>query len=267
MRTLFTLVFIGVAAGAVYLWLASHQHEGQSLPSIEAPSAVPSESPAVHYPMPIETDQFQSTGKEGKLQPLPGLDQSDLTITDSLRELFGKERVDSLFNLQNTVRRIVVTVDNAAKHKQVSEEFLPLVPLETEFHATGEGDNQAISPTNFQRYAPFAELARVLNVSKLVSAYRHFYPLFQSAYRDLGTKGYFNDRLIEVIDNLLATPEVTGPIKLLRLTPHSKYKFANDQLEGLSSGQKVLIRMGAENAQVIKSKLRELRERLVKPVE
>ena len=37
--------------------------------------------------------------------------------------------------------------------------------------------------------------------------YKQYYPLFQQAYVDLGyPEGYFNDRLVEVIDHLLATP-------------------------------------------------------------
>ena len=38
--------------------------------------------------------------------------------------------------------------------------------------------------------------------------YERLYPLFQQAYEDLGYPGkYFNDRLVEVIDHLLQTPE------------------------------------------------------------
>jgi len=37
--------------------------------------------------------------------------------------------------------------------------------------------------------------------------------LFQQSYEDLGYPGqYFNDRLVEVIDDMLKTPDVQGPI-------------------------------------------------------
>jgi hypothetical protein len=40
------------------------------------------------------------------------------------------------------------------------------------------------------------------------------------------------------------------------------YEFADPELEALSAGQKVLIRIGPENAALIKAKLRDLRREL-----
>jgi len=73
--------------------------------------------------------------------------------------------------------------------------------------------------------------------------------------------GYFNDRLIAVIDHLIATPEVAEPIRLK--VPHVLYVFADPRLEERSCGQKALIRMGPENAARLKVKLRSLRAHLV----
>jgi hypothetical protein len=82
--------------------------------------------------------------------------------------------------------------------------------------------------------------------------------LFQQAYRELGyPKGYFNDRVVEVIDSLLATPEIQEPVKLDR--PKVYYQFNDAGLEALPAGQKILIRIGAENAAKVKAKLREVR--------
>src|SRR5690348_12735538 len=98
---------------------------------------------------------------------------------------------------------------------------------------------------------------------KLVQTYVHYYPLFQKAYVDLGyPNGYFNDRLVEVIDNLLATPEVKGPLKLT--VPHVLYEYADAELQSRSAGQKLLLRMGPENAAKVKAKLREIREKVAK---
>jgi len=69
--------------------------------------------------------------------------------------------------------------------------------------------------------------------------------------------GYFNDRLVQVIDVLLATPEPTAPIELVR--PNVMYTFADPNLEARPAGQKLLMRMGPENAAAIKAKLTELR--------
>jgi len=119
-----------------------------------------------------------------------------------------------------------------------------------------------LDPSNYGRYKPLVQLIRSTDTKSLISTYSRYYPLFQEAYESLGhPPEYFNDRLIEVIDHLLATPELEGPIALAQ--PNVLYEFADPKLESSSAGQKVLIRMGAENAKVVKEKLRELRGELV----
>jgi hypothetical protein len=95
-------------------------------------------------------------------------------------------------------------------------------------------------------------------MQRFAAVYLRFYPLFQKAYQDLGyPTGYFNDRLVTVIDMLLATPQITGPIELVR--PNVMYVFTDRKVEALPAGQKLLIRMGADNATAVKAKLMELR--------
>ena len=75
--------------------------------------------------------------------------------------------------------------------------------------------------------------------------------------------GYFNDRLVAVIDHLLDTPEVKGPIKLV--VPHVLYEFADPALQERSAGQRAMLRIGPENAARLKAKMREVRAALVSP--
>ena len=87
----------------------------------------------------------------------------------------------------------------------------------------------------------------------------HYYPLFQQAYRELGyPDGYFNGiRLIVVIDHLLETPDVIEPVALTQ--PNVMYEYADPELESRSAGQKIMMRMGSENAARVRAKLREIR--------
>jgi hypothetical protein len=66
---------------------------------------------------------------------------------------------------------------------------------------------------------------------------------------------------VEVIDHLLTTPEPTDPIRLLR--PHVLYEFADPDLAALSSGQKLLIRMGPDHMATIKQILSGLRALII----
>lgn len=117
----------------------------------------------------------------------------------------------------------------------------------------------AAAQGNAARYAAYVKLVRAVDAAKLVSVYVGFYPLFQQAYEELGyPKAYFNDRLVEATDDLLAAPELAGPIKLAQ--PGVLFEFADPDLEARSAGQKIMIRMGRDNAVQVKAKLREIRQ-------
>jgi hypothetical protein len=101
-------------------------------------------------------------------------------------------------------------------------------------------------------------------MAQLATLYFRYYPLFQQAYRDLGNPdGYFNDRLVEVIDHLLATPDVPEPIRLVR--PKVMYEYADPKLQALSSGQKLLIRLDSAQRRTALAQLRALRAAVARP--
>ncbi len=158
---------------------------------------------------------------------------------------------------ENVVRHIVVTVDNLARQK-VSVEKRPVAAAAGTFAAQGDELHATLDPQNYARYQPMVLVISKLDTRQLVAVYTRFYPLFQQAYQDLGyPNGYFNDRLVQVIDSMLAAPAPAGPINLVR--PNVMYTFADPALESRPAGQKLLIRMGPDNAAAIKAKLTELR--------
>jgi hypothetical protein len=131
-----------------------------------------------------------------------------------------------------------------------------------QFMVLGTGDQLTINPENYARYRPFMDVVKSVDTQKLVQLYFHFYPLFQSAFDDLGYQNaYFNDHAIAQIDHLLATPDVTGPVGLVQ--PNVMYRYADPALEALSPGQKTLIRMGPANEALIKARLRDLKAQLL----
>jgi hypothetical protein len=52
-------------------------------------------------------------------------------------------------------------------------------------------------------------------------------------------------------------PDVPGPIYLTK--PEAVYIFEDPDLEAMTAGQKVLVRMGSVNAEVVKEKLTEIK--------
>jgi Protein of unknown function (DUF3014) len=136
--------------------------------------------------------------------------------------------------------------------------LMPVKPVAGRLAIAGKGESLTLSPENAARYEPYVRLAESVPTGPLVATYVQFYPLFQQQYEELGYPDkYFNDRLVEVIDHLLAAPEVQEPVALTQ--PKVLYEFADPKLQELSAGQKILVRMGGANAARVKAKLHEIR--------
>ena len=192
--------------------------------------------------------------------PLPPLDQSDPDAQGGLTELFGQAAIAQFLVPERIVRNIVVTIDNAPR-QQMALNQRPIKPTAGDFVTAGPEEAIVLAPENYGRYAPFIAVVRAMDAKTLVALYRGLQPLFQQAYEELGhPNGVFNTRLIEVIDHLLTTPEAPAEIRLVQ--PSVLYRYADERLEKLSAGQKLLLRMGPENAAVIKGKLRDIRAEL-----
>jgi DUF3014 family protein len=159
------------------------------------------------------------------------------------------------------VRRIVATVDNLPR-RTAPTRVMPLNPVPGAFAADGDNAEGALAETNYARYAPYVRVIEAIDAPSLINAYVRTYPLFQRAYEQLGYPGkYFNDRLIEAIDDLLAAPDLDTPPKLIR--PKVLYEFADPDLETRSAGQKIMLRMGAANAALVKAKLFQIRREIL----
>ena len=118
------------------------------------------------------------------------------------------------------MRHLVVTIDNLPRQK-VPAAKRPTVSSGGPFLAQGDELHATLDPKNYARYEPMVNAVRKLDMQRVADVYLRFYPLFQSAYQDLGyPNGYFNDRLVAVIDSLLAAPEPSGPIELTAAERH-----------------------------------------------
>src|SRR5216684_1479507 len=228
---------IVVAAGTWYYLQSRH-------------AALPPAEPPIQHPLPASLDSASKA-------PLPPLADSDAALSDALGQVVGAATVKDYLLPESIIRHLVVTIDNLPRQK-VAVAKRPTSALTGSFVANGDELHATLDAQNFARYQPMVAVIGKLDMQQLAAVYIRFYPLFQQAYQDLGyPNGYFNDRLVQVIDSLLATPQPTGPIALVR--PNVMYVFADPALESRPAGQKLLIRMGPDNAAVITAKLDELR--------
>ena len=277
------VLFIGV--GAIYLSL--NKGEDADEKPITEEVIIPDDlriqdRPEIRYPVPEQpkdeeeevvvmmddTEEPEEAESEPQPQPEPvaetepeqTITEKPETLPEALEKFLGN-KLEELFITTGLVRNFVVTVDNMTGRK-LPQRFSFTKRPEGKFAVIKEpNEDKFLDPINYQRYASVIKLFATVDLQQLVSVYVRYYHLFQSAYEELGYPGrYFNDRLVEVIDHLLATPKVTGRIALLQ--PKVYYQFANPDLEALSAGQKILIRIGPANADVVKLRLTELRQLL-----
>ena len=173
----------------------------------------------------------------------------DASVRQALTGLLGREAVLALLQTDGFAERVVATVD-ALPRGHAAPRLWPVHPAEGRFTV----DGGRIAAANEQRYAPFVRMVERLDPAAAAGLYRRLQPQLQAAYENLGYPGRrFDDRLLEVVDHLLATPqpdsppavtltEVKGPIAPER--PWVRYEYADPALESRSAGQRILLRLG-----------------------
>jgi hypothetical protein len=272
-------VFIILLGGALFagaFYLAKHWRRPAPIapasvtkPAAESASPAPfdagSRKPAVAHPVPANA---------GAHHALPSLDQSDAYVGGMLRELVGRKAVASFLNLDGFARRFVATVNNLASDGAPTERW-PVHETAGRFQTTDGRDGQlVISPRNAARYTPFVTFVEAIDSRKAVAAYVAMYPLLQRAYEDLGEPTpYFNDRVVAVLDDLLATPDIAEPVRVKHIEADGAapspigarlYVYDDPSLEHRTAGQKILMRVGQDNGKRLKAKLVELRALLLR---
>jgi len=154
------------------------------------------------------------------------------------------------------ISRGVAMIDSLTS-RQVPREINPVKPADDVFIVETLGDRVVMSAENFARYDGYVALIQNVDTAALMKVYRRYYPLFQQAWEQNGGEGTFKKRMVEVIDHLLDTPDVPGPVYLAK--PEAVYLFEEPGLEAMTAGQKILVRMGSVNASIVKEKLREIK--------
>jgi hypothetical protein len=250
-----------LAAAAAFWWLGRDSAPRPPAPVAEAPPppAPPASTPpAIRHPV-------EALAAASAPAAVPA------TLSASLTALLGRKAVLGFLQTDDFPRRVAATVDNLAR-PHAAPAVWPVNPVPGRFTVRGKGDAMVVDPDNAARYTPLVLMVESVDASQAVALYVAHYAEFQKAYEELGYPGrYFNDRLVEVIDQLLATPtaaaapevvltEIKGPVAPAR--PWVRYEFADPKLESLTAGQKMLLRTGPVNERRLKAKLAEFRKAL-----
>jgi hypothetical protein len=228
-------VVVVIGAGVALYYNRTHnQPETAPVAQTEAPPAV---APPVQHPIEEVADE----------KPLPALAESDAQVQDSLVGALGR-------SIEQVLVRRTSSVTSSSRSTTCAQEDGGAV-------VAGEADRRRAGGSTGRRADTQSRQCRALRAVHQhreecrrragrvhVSAFLSAVP---AGVRRPGLPdGYFNDRLVEVIDHLLATPDIAGPIKLTQ--PSVYYQFADPSIEERSAGQKAMIRLGSKNAAIVK---------------
>lgn len=256
-----SVLFIAVLAIAVLVAIALWIVPKVATPP--GPATEPPQSEAPQAPGPAQVDAVPLPKIRHPLPALPfdpdlpALGQSDPSFRDMLLATLSGSDLAGWLVPQDLIRHIVATVDNLPRSTALAR-VSPLKPVPGTFVTSGSGNEIVIAAENARRYEPLVRTLEAVDAERVVALYFRWYPRFQEAYRELGyPDGHFNDRLVEAIDSVLAAPEPKGALAVVQ--PKVLWRFSDPALEALPSGQKVMLRIGPENAARVKARLLALR--------
>lgn len=251
--------------GGLYWWQRTPRSVAPPpVPVAQAPAEVPAAAPpepAIRHP--IEESALAASAAGA---PPPASPQA--LWRAGLGELVGQKALLRFVHVDDFAQRFVATVDNLAR-AHAAPRLWPVAPVGGRFSVIGDGEQRVVAADNAARYAPLVDFIASVDARRAAALYVRMYPQLQAAYEELGfPRRYFNDRVVAVIDHLLQTPEPADPLRIhltevkgdvLSATPWLRYEFADPALQSLSSGQKILLRVGSAHRKVLKAKLAELR--------
>ncbi|MEE4302844.1 MAG: DUF3014 domain-containing protein [Wenzhouxiangella sp.] len=273
------LVVLALVGG---LWWMEQRQQAELTPDpdVDLPAEAPDPEP--RYPLPKPEQHPAPTIEEPDANddmdqpeepvepepepqpPLPDLADSDASAIDTLSGMLGGGFVEAWIKPEFVISRTVAVVNNLDGPAPALKSW-PVRPLDSEplTEERADGNTLVWTPANAERYAVMVTTLTSVSPEQAAARYGRYYPLFQQAWEELGENDpYFNDRLIDVIDHLLATPDVDLPFEVIPF--EGRLHFADESLQGESWGRKLLMRMGAEQAGRIKEWLRNFRNAILR---
>ncbi|MCL1124607.1 DUF3014 domain-containing protein [Shewanella surugensis] len=267
---IFIIIVILLAGGAYYYF---SQQDGKIENSAETdiiqPVSTPDEPLDTVAKVPetsttiLNSDTTAETTPHTPIQPeiLPPLNTSDQFAYQKALDIADGMTIQPILNDKNIIRQFVVFVDNLSEG-ELARNASPIKGPKEKFTVADVSNKTYIDPDSYHRYDIYADFLSGLNEQQLLSTYKQMSPLFSEALAELGYKDTsFDERMLKAIDLMMATPVINDPIEVNGISVN--YKFVDPKLEVLAGPQKLLIRMGADNARKVKAALRRLKTQLI----
>ena len=251
------LVLLLVIAGGVVLLTGIWPPEEEPAPTVTAPPPAPPpapvitelEEPAVEPlpppPAPVE-------------EPLPRLEESDDAVRDAVGDIPLGTAGQQYLVPGNIIERSASLIYLMAQG-DVPYKLLPVSRPKAAFPISDDGTQVVTNPAGFERYDALTQWLQSLDLKSLLSSLEWFIPLFREAWSYYGEDpAAFDMAVVMTLDLVIATPEIDlSEARLIR--KEAVWIFEDPAIEGLAPIQKQVLRMGPENAEIVKAKATEAR--------
>ncbi len=157
---------------------------------------------------------------------------------------------------EEQLRKWVLAVDLAADGK-LPKRYRPVDYPMVKFVAETLIDDAVLSEKNYPRMNDLLAATLTIDPQLLARYYQNWLPILEQAYSEQGRPDSFDQRLQQAISQVLAANSLTEQPKLIR--PSVLYQFEDPNYENATDIEKLLWRMGPENAEKVQEFLRELR--------
>ena len=254
------VVLLLVIAGGVVLLTGIWPPKGESTPTATAPPPEPPPSPimtAIEEPAP-EPSEPPPPPPEPVEDPLPRLEESDDAVRDAVGDIPLGTAGQQYLIPGNIIERSASLIYLMAQG-DVPYKLLPVSRPKAAFPIRDDGTQVVTDPAGFERYDALTQWLQSLDLESLLSSLEWFIPLFREAWSYYGEDpAAFDMAVVMTLDLVIATPEIDlSEARLIR--KEAVWIFEDPAIEGLAPIQKQVLRMGPENAKILKAKAAEAR--------
>ena len=251
------VVLLLVIAGGVVLLTGIWPPKGEPAPTATAPPPEPAPSPimtVIGEPAP----EPPPPPPEPVEDPLPRLEESDDAVRDAVGDIPLGTAGQQYLIPGNIIERSASLIYLMAQG-DVPYKLLPVSRPKAAFPIRDDGTQVVTDPAGFERYDALTQWLQSLDLESLLSSLEWFIPLFREAWSYYGEDpAAFDMAVVMTLDLVIATPEIDlSEARLIR--KEAVWIFEDPAIEGLAPIQKQVLRMGPENAKILKAKAAEAR--------
>jgi hypothetical protein len=185
--------------------------------------------------------------------PLPMLEESDDPVRDALGDIpmgtIGQQYLIPSNIIERSASLIYLTSKGDVPYK-----LLPVARPAKPFSISDDGTQVVADASGFARYDVLAQWLESLDLDSILLSLQPFLPLFREAWSYYGEPPEdFDFAVVIALDLIASTPSVdTTEARLIK--KEAVWVYEDPSIEGLAPIQKQVLRMGPENAAVVKAK-------------